>query len=182
MSRDERLGCLIGASFGLVYVVVNAGALPSALAAALRLVGVAAFIAVLAALRRAGPANAAASPERGHFGRGYQLVVAGEVAAGVAGLALLNGPLDTPRAGVAWVSLVVGVHFVALGGLWREPSLRWLGAGIAGCGAAGLILAVAGAGASPIAAVSGVVPGALLLAGSWWGTRAARGRAARNVA
>jgi hypothetical protein len=39
------------------------------------------------------------------------LVVAGEAAAIPAGAVLLNGPAGLPHAVVAWVSVVVGVHF-----------------------------------------------------------------------
>jgi hypothetical protein len=104
-------------------------------------------------------------------------VIAAEVAALAAGLAALNGPLDAPHAGVAWVSFVVGVHFVALGAVFREPFFHRLGGAIGACGLVGLALAAAGAGAGAgakavaVAVVSGIVPGGLLLAFGWWGAR-----------
>lgn len=82
---------------------------------------------------------------------------------------MLSGPLDAPYAGVAWVSVVVGLHFFPLATLFDLPPFRWLGAGIAGFGVVGLALAAGGAGQAPVAAVGGVLPGALLLMASWWG-------------
>lgn len=163
---DARLGLMIGATFGLVYVLVNAGVQPAPLGLLLRLLGVGAYVAVLLSLRRR-PASSAASAEgRPAFTRSYWLVVAGEVAAFVAGNLILNVVLDLPLAVLPWVTFVVGVHFLVLARLWSASSLSWLGAALAVCGVAGLGLALAGAGEAAIAAVAGVAPGFLLLAGS----------------
>lgn len=56
-----------------------------------------------------------------------------EVLAIFGGLALLNGALDAPRAAVAWVSTVVGVHFLALAVLWRQRLFTVLGGALAPC-------------------------------------------------
>lgn len=45
----------------------------------------------------------------------------------MAGAAILSGPLATPGAVVAWVSLVVGVHFLALAAIWELSVFRFLG-------------------------------------------------------
>jgi hypothetical protein len=160
----QRLGSLIGAAFGLVYVEVNAAPLPSAAAATVRVAAAAAFAAVLArlAVGRSEPAPA------GGFGRGYWLVVALEALGIVAGSAVLRS-LELAHATVAWVSVVVGVHFVALAEIWRLPLFRWLGAAIAVCGGAALAAAAAGAGDALVSTAGGVVPGALLLAAAAWG-------------
>lgn len=165
------MGSLIGAAFGLVFVLVNAAVLPTVAGVVARVAGVLAFLAVLAALRGGGFARQAAPPATGGLGRRYVLVLAAEVVALAAGLAVLNGPLEAGYAGVAWVALVVGIHFHPLAGLFELPVFRALGAAIAGCGVVGLVLAGLGAGAAPIAVVGGVLPGALLLAVSWWGAR-----------
>lgn len=94
-------------------------------------------------------------------------MVAAEVVAGAAGLAVINGRRDAPQAGVAWIALVVGLHFLGLAAVWRQPFLSGLGAAIAVCGAAGLILAAAHASAAAIAAISGVIPGGLLIGVGW---------------
>jgi len=165
----NRLGLVIGAGFGLVYVVVNAGALASPIGPALRVLGVVAFVGVLLALGRAGRAGPVDGAAGGGFGRGYRLVVAAEVVAVAAGNLLLNGPLDLPQGVLPWISFVVGVHFLGLAKVWDEPSLAWLGGGIAVLGALGLGLATAGASEAAVASIAGIGPGALLLAGSMWG-------------
>ncbi|HEX2176280.1 MAG TPA: hypothetical protein VHG70_10245 [Nocardioidaceae bacterium] len=140
----------MAAVFGLVYVVVNTGPLPAWAATPLRALGALAFVAVVAGAYRAARTYPVATAGRGRgFGTAYWLVVAAEAVALPAGVRVLSGPLDTPHAGVAWVSFVVGVHFFA------------------------------------IAVVASVVPGMLLLASGWWGTRRTlrpRPRAARGLA
>jgi hypothetical protein len=87
---------------------------------------------------------------------------------------LLHGPAGLPRAVVAWVSVVVGVHFLVLAAIWRLPLFRLLGGGIALCGAAGLAAAAGGAATAVVAGTGGVLPGFLLLTASYWAaTRAA---------
>ena len=95
---------------------------------------------------------------RWRFGRRYWLVVAAAVLAIWIGLALLNGPLDTPHAAVAWISSVVGAHFFALAVVWSNPLFSWLGAALLGCGAVGLVLAARGSDAAAIELVGGVPP------------------------
>ncbi len=129
----------------------------------------------LAALLARGQRTPAGSGARGGFGGAYWLVVACELAAIPAGAAVLNGPAGLPHAVVAWVSVVVGVHFVVLAHLWRLQLFRYLGAAILSCGAAGLAAAAAGAAAAVIAVIGGVLPGALLLAAGYLGaTRTVR--------
>ena len=83
------------------------------------------------------------------FGRGYWFVVAAEFIALYLGVRVLGGPLDAPEAGVAWVSLVVGVHFLALAAVFGERYFHWLG--------------------GMISLIAGVLPGAVLLGFGWWG-------------
>jgi hypothetical protein len=64
---------------------------------------------------------------------------------------------------------VVGVHFVLLARVWRERSIGWVGGALAVCGALGLGAALAGAPPAAVTVLAGVLPGVLLLAGSWWG-------------
>jgi hypothetical protein len=168
----QRLGSMIGATFGLIYLLINAGALPLAASVPLRALGAAAFLAVLAAIRRP-PARSTASHVPSFAGRGFGRlfwrVVAAEAAALAAGLALLNGPLHAPHAGVAWVSTVVGAHFFALAVVFGQRFFHRLGAAILACGVIGLVLAAGGAPVSLVATISGIVPGALLLASGWRG-------------
>jgi hypothetical protein len=64
--------------------------------------------------------------------------------------------------------VVVGLHFVALGRIWHQASLAWVGGVVALCGAVGFALALRGAPDPAIAVAAGIAPGAALLAGSWW--------------
>lgn len=76
----EKLGSLIGAAFGLVFVVVNTGSVATAVAIFLRVLAVAAFLTILMAVRRPAPAGSMRTAGAG-FGRQYWLVVAAEVLA-----------------------------------------------------------------------------------------------------
>ncbi|MFF3084578.1 hypothetical protein ACFVRB_05915 [Streptomyces nojiriensis] len=165
---------LIGAIFGLVFVVANAGTLPTAAAVPLRLLAIASFVWLFIALRRARtapPASGGGGAAPRLFGRGYLLVVAAEVVAAVAGILVINLVLHVPQATVAWIGLVVGLHFFGLAVAWRRQSLRPLAAAMAACGAAGLVLAACGASLAVIATVAGIAPGILLLGSVWWSLR-----------
>ncbi|HEY4419609.1 MAG TPA: hypothetical protein VGN22_08825 [Pseudonocardia sp.] len=171
----NRLGLLIGAVFGTIYVLVNAGALGAPVGPLLQVVGVAALLGLLAFMFRSRPAPAAAAAGGAvRFGRWYWVVVAAEVVAFFAGTAVLRGPLDLPLAVLPWITFVVGVHFLGLAKAWSAPSLTWLGAALAVCGLLGLLAAVTGAGEAVVAVVAGVAPGLFLLGGSWWGAVSGR--------
>ena len=175
VTPGQRLGSLIGGIFGLIYVEVNAGSLPAHWAVALRIAAGVVFAGLAALLALpAGPRPPADPRVRSGFGRGYWLVVAGEAAAIPAGAALISGPAGLQHAAVAWVSVVVGVHFVVLAAIWRLPLFRYLGVAMALCGIAGLSAAAAGASVAVTAGVGGVLPGALLLAAGSWGAAHAR--------
>jgi len=164
-------GSLIAAVFGLIFVVANTGPLPAPVAALLQGIACAVFVAILLALHRRSDRPSSLVRATGPaLGRVYWVVVAGEAGAIAAGLVALNGPLNSPQAAMAWISLVVGVHFFALAIVWKQPFFHGLGSAIAVCGAVGLVLAAAGASDAAIAATGGVLPGALLLAASLRGS------------
>ena len=190
----QKLGSVIAAGFGSVFVLANTASFPTTLAALLRFLAVAGVVVVLVAVRRpdrstttrpaAGPTldheaavtrpDGAADPRPPAvaFGRAYWLVLVAEAAAILLGLAILNGPLAAPQAATAWISSVVGVHFFALAAIWRQSLFHWLGGGLLFCGVLGLVLAAANSRPVAIDLVAGVTPGALLLSfGLWGGTR-----------
>lgn len=178
MSSTRRLpgrtaGTLIAAVFGAVYVLVNSGALPSWLAWVLRVVVAVALVVVLISLF--GPAARAAVTATGAhgpvFGRPFWVVVAVEVVALFGGIRLLAGPLGVPEAGVAWTSVVVGVHFFALAIVLHQPFFHVLGGIITTCGVVSLILAFTGAERPVIDVVGGILPGLTLLVFAGWGAR-----------
>ena len=87
-----------------------------------------------------------------------------------------------PDGVVAWISVVVGIHFVVLARVWTFRPLYLLGAAMGLCGAAGLVGAGAGASNAVVAGIGGVIPGTLLLLSGCWGaasTLTRRGRLAR---
>ncbi len=157
---------LIGAVFGLVYVMVNAGAVPGAASVMLRVLAIAAFVGAVVALLRTGVIGRSdrVAPDRTAFGRGYWMVAAAEVAGVVAGNLVLVRVLPGTRAPLAWVTFVVGVHFFGLAAVWQLGFFRRLGAVLAVLGAAGLVLAATGARDATVAVVAGVAPGLALLA------------------
>lgn len=167
----QRIGSMIAASFGLVYVVVNTGSFPVVVATSLRALGVIAFVAIAAALVRSRPADVQVGGPAAGFGRAYWVVVGAEAVALFAGLRVLDAAFDLSYAGVAWVSVVVGIHFLPLARIWREPVFVVLGVLVAGCGAIALLLAATLGDVAAVPAIGGVVPGFVLLASGWWGAR-----------
>ena len=164
----EQTARLTGGAFGLVFVEVNAGVLPSPVGIASRVAAVAAFLSLFVVLRRGRPCV----PGSVRFGRGYWLVLGLEAVVGGAGIVVINAVLHAHQATVAWIVLVVGAHFFGLAAVWRRPQLHWLAAAMTACGAVGLALAGYGAPAAAVATTAGVVPGAMLLGSVWWGSRA----------
>ncbi len=164
----EHIRRLVGGVFGLVFVEVNAGALPSPVGGLLRALTGAVFLGLVVTLRRGGRPTGSGGAR---FGRGYWLVVALEAVAAVAGIVVINGVLHARQAVVGWIAFVVGVHFFGLAAVWRRPQLHRLAAAMTACGAAGLALAGCGAPAQAVATTAGVAPGALLLGSVFAGLR-----------
>ncbi len=158
------VGHLIGASFGLVFVLVNATGLPVVLATTLRAAAVAAFVVVVLGflrtaqdLRRAGRARPAG------FTRFYWFVVLIEALALFGGLAVLRQV--EPAAALGWIALVVGVHFFPLARLWPEGrrQLVAIATAMTALGVIGLVLAFSTRDAGLVGVVSGVGSGLVLL-------------------
>lgn len=168
MGGMQRMtGLLVGAVFGAVFVVVNAHApLNGVVATFLRVAACLAAAAVAAMWftaargRRAGEGGGGAM-----FGRGYLAVVAAEVLLLFGGLRVLAAWGRPEQVNVAWIAVVVGVHFVALAPIWRTWNIAVPGVLLAGLGAAGFVMAgTAAVGWVPF--VSGVLSGVTLLAGA----------------
>ncbi|GAA1446924.1 hypothetical protein [Nocardiopsis tropica] len=161
-------GSLIGVGFGLAFVLANTGPpLPPAAALVLRVLAVAAVVAVLALVVAIGRRPAVApGPDapRMRFDGFFGAVLAVEAVALVGGIQVLRA-LDAPmQANVAWIALVVGLHFFPLARRWRARSLVFTAAYMSVLGLAGLAMAFAGyPGWVPL--VSGAVTGAGMLTG-----------------
>ena len=78
---SARSGSVIGAGFGLIFILVNTGSLPVAVAVLFRVVAVVAFVAVLIAVvvARRRPATGVDRSAVGGFTVCYWLVVVAEV-------------------------------------------------------------------------------------------------------
>ncbi|MFC0003883.1 hypothetical protein [Micromonospora siamensis] len=158
------VGSLVAISFGTVFVLVNSGGLAAPWPWVIRVVGllVAAFLVVaLLRVARREPA-ATGGPATGFMDRRYWIVVAVEAVALFGGLNVINRVLHRPEISVAWVALVVGVHFFGLGWVWRMPRYHWLGAVMTALGLAGFVIHALGGGAATVALVAGVGSGLAL--------------------
>ena len=167
----QLLGLLVGASFGTAFVLANSGEpLPGAAGIAMRVLAVLCLIAVLLigfrGNRREGTGRGDARP--GWFGPRFGLVVLAEFAlifGGIAGLRALDAPQEI---NVAWIALIVGLHFVVLARVWKRGAIAVPGVVLTGLGAAGMIMAAVSS-AEWIPFVSGALSGVTLLAGSLYG-------------
>lgn len=163
------IGHVIGASFGLVFVLVNSAPFLSSLrivacivAAAVFVVIVVGFLTTLRATRRGETDNAVV----GFTGR-YWIIVGSEAVLLIGGLAIVRR--IEPAAALGWIALVVGVHFFPLSRLWAPGRAQIMAIAIAmtALGTAGLVLAFVTQNADAVAVVSGVGSGIVLLGASF---------------
>ncbi|KQZ67033.1 hypothetical protein [Nocardioides sp. Root151] len=148
--NGRQIGGLIGAGGGLVFVLANAGELPGA--TALRVVGVACFVVLVAWLVVRTPA-APPTPTPAAL-RIYWTCVLGELVAIPAGAAVLR-QLGHAELVPAWVLLVVGTHFVPFAQAFRLPLFARLGLVLIAIALAGMASSLAGVDdAVPLAAVA----------------------------
>lgn len=160
------VGSLVAITFGTVFVLANSAALPTPWPVVIRAVGlvVAALLVVgLALVVRATP-TATQVPASEHMDRRYWLIVALEAGALFGGLAVINGVLHRSAVSVAWVALVVGVHFFGLAWIWRMPLYHWLGAAMSVLGLTGFLIYAFGGAPEIVGLVAGVGSGAALYA------------------
>lgn len=163
-------GVLVGAGFGVAFVVANAHApLGRPAALALRVAAPLALLAflVLAALAsRAVPGGGgSAAGSRTPAGRWFWIVVLAEVVVLFGGLQVLRAAHAPSQENVGWVALVVGLHFAALAVVWQAASLAVTGALVFLLGVAGVAMSESGA-VRWVPFVSGVLSGIVLLGGS----------------
>lgn len=160
-------GSLIGTGFGLVFIEANSGQLPTMAALTVRIGGAVIAVALVVLIVVAGgpvQAVALAGTRTGFTDRPYLSIVMLEVAALVMGLAVINGVLHRGEAAVAWVAVVVGVHFFGLAHAWRLPRFHVLGAVMTLLGITGFAVDASGGTPALIALVSGVGSGLALWA------------------
>ncbi|WP_196438960.1 hypothetical protein [Planomonospora sp. ID67723] len=196
-------GLLVGAVFGAVFVVINAQSPLNTLTADfLRVTACLAAASVLAmwflAVRRersagkpaaiptetAQPATTAQPGTPGMYGRGYLIILVAEVILLYGGLQVLAAWERPEQANVAWIALVVGVHFIALAPVWKDWMIAVPGTVLSLLGVAGLVMVSTGA-LDWVPFVSGVLSGVVLLAGcvtfGWRVMTATRAQAAQTA-
>jgi uncharacterized membrane protein len=160
------VGSLVAITFGTVFVLANSGGLARPWPLVVRLTGLsvaALLISGLVLVARRG-SRATTAPVSDFVDRRYWLIVALEAAALFGGLAVINGVLHRSAVAVAWVALVVGVHFFGLARIWRMPLYHRLGAAMTVLSAAGFLSYALGGPAAMVALVAGVGSGAALYA------------------
>ena len=145
--RGARVGSLIGAVGGLVFVLVNAAALPSGPALAARVLGVVGFVAVLWFAVLHGP-EGTVEPSRAAI-RTYTVCVVAEVLAIPLGATLLDRVVHRPELVLPWVVLVVGAHFVPFAQAFGAPLFARLGFALAAVALVGAVACVAVDGPEP---------------------------------
>ena len=169
-----EIGALIGAGFGLLFLIINTGQFSTLGRTLVITVGVLAFagIAIFAirGLMQSGRAGRGESGKGSRreppLGRAYWIIVLIEAVLLFAGTRLLAG-LGHPELGVAWVAVVVGTHFYALGRVFGLDRFHVLATVVTLCGIGGFIAFFAAAPAF-IPVVSGVIAGFVLLTFAMW--------------
>ena len=169
-------GALIGGTFGGGFVLANASTpLGAQTTAGFRILAIAGLVGLYLAAGKARRQVRVRHPQVSRptseasvnlFGRRYWLIVTTEAALLGLGIGLLRA-FGTPQpTNVAWITLIVGLHFIAFryAGVWKYSITR-SAAVLVGLGLAGLALAAA---SEPgwTSFVSGVLAGFVLLAGS----------------
>lgn len=179
--NPARFGPLVGAIGGLVFMLVNAGALTGAAPLLVRCLGAAAFALVIwfVSFRASGLQAPAALPTRREL-LVYWACVGAMVVAIPLGAQAVDTVLGSPELTVCWVVLVVGAHFLPFAKAFDVPvftPLAWTLIGLAAAGGA-LTFTVTGR-AAPW---TGVLAGAVLLFFSAFGAHTGgRLRAGRSA-
>ena len=169
-----EIGALIGAGFGLLFLIINTGQFSTLGRTLVITVGVLAFAGIaIFAIRglmqggRAGRGESGKGSRREPpLGSAYWIIVLIEAVLLFAGTRLLAG-LGHPELGVAWVAVVVGTHFYALGRVFGLDRFHVLATVVTLCGIGGFIAFFAAAPAF-IPVVSGVIAGFVLLTFAMW--------------
>lgn len=166
--RPLHPGDLIAAIFGVAFVVANSQLLGPARLPVIAVAVVAAVAIVVAAQRSRGMPGAGGPPMHR---TAYLRIVAVEAVALIVGAPLLAR--FAPQLPVAWVALVVGLHFVAFAVWWLpgERTFLAIGATMTVLGLLGFVIGLVGGlgSADVVALVAGVGSGVTLLVPSTTG-------------
>lgn len=174
------VGHLIASVFGLVFVLVNGGILPTVLRVAVDVAAIAALGVVACAIVITERARRRTGGERyGGFPPRFWAVVAIEAVVLFGGLQIIQRV--EPAANLGWIALVVGAHFFPLSRIFLHGRQQFIGIGTAMCvlGIAGLAVAFTTHDYDLVALIAGLGSGVTLLGTSV--ANAARTLATRNA-
>lgn len=164
--NGARVGALIGAVGGVLFLLLNAWPLGDPWTNVVRVVGALWFLWVARAILRVPDDPDAYRPEARQM-QAFWIVVILEVALIVGGTQLAIRVLDIPSASVPWVATVLGAHWLAFRLVFQQDVFLWLGWLTLACGVVGLMVAltgIAGSDASAATAIgSGLIVGAVML-------------------
>ena len=138
-----RVGALVGAVGGLLFVLLNAWPLGDPWANTVRVIGGLWFLGVLWAIWRVPDDPDAVRPGARQM-QAFWIVVAIEVVLIIGGTQVAIRVLDLPSASLPWVSTVLGVHWLVFRMVFREDVFLWLGWFTLTCGLVGLLVALTG--------------------------------------
>lgn len=158
------IGHVVGAVFGLVFVIANTGSLDELVRTVATVAACLAFAFVVIAFIAAIRSGVRASTEHGErLERRYLLIVAVETVVLFGGLAILR-PIE-PAVTLGWIALVVGLHFIPFVSLWPRGRAQFyvLAATLTMLGVLGLVFAFTTHDAQLVALVSGGGSGVALL-------------------
>lgn len=158
------VGSVVAIAFGTVFVLVNSGGVPAPWPLVIRVIGLLVAALLVTGLVLVSRRGSSLTSSASGFDHRYWLIVALEAGALFGGLAVINGVLHGKAVSVAWVALVVGVHFFGLARIWRMPLYYWLGAAMAILSLAGFLIYALGGSAAIVGLVSGVGSGTALYA------------------
>ena len=161
-------GVIVPMIFGFIFLLADAGALPTRWQLAVRIFAIAAGVllsrGVAVTRRRERTSHSGAKAQKAPISRQFWLSCAAEVIAILAGIAIIN---RTGRHALTmtWIVLVVGVHFFGLVGLWnRGPFYAIVGLVITALGVLGFVLYAVGVTGAAVSAVPGIGAGLALYA------------------
>lgn len=172
--RNKPVGSMIGAISGLVFVLVNAGAVPWT--SIWRVAAVVAAVAIVWFVVVRGPSVEHEPPNRDAV-RTYGFSVTAMIVLIPVGASVITNVLDKPNAVVVWVVFVVGAHFVPFARAFDLTVFHWLAAAM-------MLVAVVGAvptltsNSAMAAGWTGVAAGFVVLVFSAAGPRLMRARVA----
>ena len=141
--NGARVGALIGAVGGVLFVVLNAWPLGEPWTNVAIGIGVAWFLWDLRAIMRVPEDPDAVRPDARQM-QAFWIVVALEVILIIGGTQLAIRVLEIPSASLPWVATVLGVHWLVFRMVFRQEVFLWLGCFTLTCGVVGLMVALTG--------------------------------------